>query len=166
VALTACNRQPEWYRVPEQRKPMALPAAPAISPVVNMNDPDAPDHFVKDISSGVEAATWRWTGKRPTVKILLTKTTGLKYVIDFAIAGVTLKQTGPVTVSFFVADRLLDKARYETEGNKHFEKPVDSDWLQTATETEVSAEVDREFVSPEDGTKLGLILTRIGFDRQ
>lgn len=166
VLLTACNRQPEWYPVPEQRKPISLPPPTPGSLIVNMNDPDAAGHFVRDISPALESETWRWTGKRPTVKILITQTTGLKYVIDFALAGMTLKQTGPVTVSFFVDDKLLDKVRYDTEGNKHFEKAVDPGWLQTGNETEISAELDKVFVAPGDKTVLGLILTRIGFAPQ
>lgn len=134
--------------------------------VVDMGEPEAADFIVKDISASAESGTWRWTGRRPTVKLLLTKTTGLKYVMDFAIAGVTLKQTGPVTISFFVADRLLDRVRYESEGDKHFEKPVDADWLQTAEETEVSAELDRMYVSPEDKVELGVILKKLGLSQQ
>src|SRR5450759_4658990 len=126
---------PESYPPPEQRAPLAIPQPPAGSMMVNMNDLDAPAHFVKDISEKLEGATWRWTQKRPTLKILLVKTRGLKFFTDFTIWEGTMKQTGPVTISFFVDDKLLDKVRYDTPGYKHFEKPVDPVWLQTATET-------------------------------
>lgn len=132
--------------------------------MINMNDPEAPSYFVNDISRSLEGNTWRWTGKRPTVKVLLPRTTGLKYVIDFVILAVVLKQTGPITVSFFIGDRLLDRVRYTSEGARHFEKPVNPEWLQTAKETEVSAEPDKLYVAPEDQTKLGLLLIRMGFE--
>ena len=39
-------------------------------------------------------------------------------------------------------------------------------WLHTSTETLVSEEIDKLYVSPEDGVKLGFILTNMGFARQ
>lgn len=130
--------------------------------MVNMSDPDAPDHFVRDIG-GLEASSWRWTQKRPTVKIPIPAAKALKYVIDFAIWDGTVKNHGPVTMSFFVGDKLLDKVLYRTPGVKHFEKPVDPAWIENLTETEISAEIDKVHVS-SDGGKLGFILTRMGFE--
>lgn len=135
------------------------------SMMVNMNDEDAESHFVKDIVLKLEGATWRWTAQRPTVKILLVKTHGLKFVTDFTLYEGCMKQTGPVTLSFWIGGHLLDKVRYDTPGYKHFEKAVDPEWLQTATETQVSEEIDKLYVDPEDGTKLGFILTKMGFER-
>jgi hypothetical protein len=157
---------PEWYPPPPQRQPLTIPEPPAGSMMVNMNDLDAPAHFVKDISSTLEGATWRWTQKRPTLKILLVKTQGLKFATDFTIWEGTLKQTGPVTISFFVDDKLLDNVRYDTPGYKHFEKPVDPAWLQTGTDTLVSAEIDKVYVDPGDKATLGFILTKMGFERR
>lgn len=45
-------------------------------------------------------------------------------LVDFTIAEATLKDTGPVTLTFFVNDRQLDKQTFRTEGARHFEKPV------------------------------------------
>lgn len=134
--------------------------------MVKMNDEDAPAHFVKDIGHKLEGGSWRWCEKRPTVKILLVKTQGLKFSTDFTIWEGCLKQTGPVSISFFIGDKLLDKVRYDTAGYKHFEKAVDDAWLQTADETLVAEEIDKVYVDPQDGTKLGFILTNLGFDRR
>jgi hypothetical protein len=166
VLLAGCNRLPEWYPPPEQRQPLTIPEPPPGSIAVKMNDTDAPEHFVKDISAKLEGTTWRWTQKRPTLKILLIKTRDLKFVADFTIWEGTMTQTGPVTISFFIDEKLLDKVRYDTPGYKHFEKPVDPAWLQTATETIVSAEIDKLYVDPADKATLGFILTRMGFERQ
>ena len=165
LSLCACQRLPESYPPPEQRHPIAGEDLAPASMMVNMNDPAAKSYFVKDIGSTLEGATWRWTGKRPTVKILLVKTAGLKLVVDFTLWEGNLKQTGPVTVSFFIGDRLLQKVRYEHAGYQHFETEVNPDWVQTAEETIVSAEIDKLFVAPEDGVTLGFILTKMGFER-
>lgn len=134
--------------------------------MVNMNDADAPSHIVSDVSPTLEGDTWRWTKQRPTLQVLLAKTGGLKFVTDFTVLEATLKQTGPVTISFYIGDKLLEKVRYDTPGFKHFEKPVEPGWLQTANDTTYSAQIDKLYVSPEDGAKLGFILTRMGFERQ
>ncbi len=134
--------------------------------MVNMNDDDAPLHFVRDISATLEGSTWRWTEKQPTIKVLLIKTAGLKYVVDFTLPDATMNQTGPVTISFILGDRLLDKVRYAKAGYQHFEKPVDPAWLQTVNDTVLSAEIDKLYKSPGDGKILGFILTRMGFERQ
>ena len=134
--------------------------------LVNMNDEDAKQHFVKDISDKLEGGSWRWTGKRPTVKILLVKTQGLKFTTDFTLWEGCLAQTGPVNISFFIGDKLLGKVHYDTPGHKHFVAPVDPGWLQTSTDILVSVEIDKVCNYPQDGTTLGFILSNIGFERQ
>lgn len=166
LAIIACDHAPESYPPPPQRDPLAIPEPAAGGILVNMNDADAPAHFVKDISERLEGATWRWTGKRPTLKILLVKTTGLKFTVDFTIWEGTMKQTGPVTISFFIDDNLLDTVHYDTPGYKHFEKPVKPEWLQTATDTVLAAEIDKLYVDPGDKKQLGFILTNMGFERR
>ena len=134
--------------------------------MVNMNDADAEAHFVQDIGLKLEGGQWRWAQRRPTVKILLVKTQGLKFTSDFTLYKDCMQQTGPVTITFRVGGHVLDQVRYQQPGYQHFEKPVDPGWLQTSTETLVSEEIDKLYVSPEDGVKLGFILTNMGFARQ
>ena len=136
------------------------------SMLVYMNDEDAPLHFVRDISSSLEGSTWRWTQKRPTLKVLLITTRGLKFVVDFTLPDATMKQTGPVTISFFLGDRLLDKIHYDKPGFQHYEKPIEPAWLQTVSETVMSADIDKMYKDPGDGATLGFILTRMGFERR
>jgi len=42
---------------------------------------------------------------------------------------------------------------------------VPADWLAADAESTISVDVDKLYVSPQDGKKFGLILTRIGFLR-
>lgn len=163
LPLSACKRAPEWYPPPEQQHPIVVLNPPPGTLLVDMGDPDVAEHIVSDINPSQDNTPWRWTQKRPTLKILLLETEGLKFVADFTIWEGTIKQTGPVTISFFIGDRLLDKIPYETPGFKHFEKPVNPDWIQTVTDTVIAAEIDKLYTSPSDGAKLGFIITRMGF---
>ena len=134
--------------------------------MVEMSDPDAQAHFVRDIVTTNEKVQWYWTAQRPTLRILAVETQNLKLVIDFSIWDVGFRQTGPVELSFFVNDRLLDKVRYDSPGPKHFEKPIPADWLKTDVESQVAISIDKLYTAPEDGAKFGIILSRAGFERR
>ncbi len=112
------------------------------------------------------AAGWSWTGKRPTVKIRLQGRKQVHYEMDFAVADATFKQTGPVTVTFFVNEHALESILYSKPGPQHYEKAVPLEWIKADTDNLVGAEVDKFFTSPDDGVKLGLILNRIGLTEQ
>ena len=133
--------------------------------MIEMSDPDAPSHFVKDIYTSSEPVQWYWTRQQPTLKILAVQADGLKLLVDLSIWEVAFKKTGPVELSFFVNGRLLDKVRYDSPGIKHFEKPIPRGWLATDVESTVSINIDKLWVSPEDGAKFGFILSKIGFTR-
>src|SRR5579863_4660726 len=120
--LCGCGNLPEPYAPPAQRP---LFEAPPEGPrILNMSDADAEIHFVNDVSPELEGSTWRWTGKRPTIRLRTGSNPKLAYSIDFAIAGATFEHTGPVTLSLFVNDRLLDRIHYASPGRRRIEKPV------------------------------------------
>jgi hypothetical protein len=57
---------------------------------------------------------------------------------------------------------VLGSVRYPASGEQHFEKPVPPEWVDPAKDTLVAASIDKVWVAPADGAKLGFILTRIG----
>jgi hypothetical protein len=161
VFLNACQKMPETYAPPEQRKPIENFRPYHITRVVDMSDGDADSHIVRDILPA-GGGPWRWAGQRPAVHVTLRQVENLIYIIDFSIADATFKVTGPVTLKFFVNDHLLDSMAYSSPGTYHFEKPVPSNWVEAGKEATLSAEVDKVWVAPDDGAKLGFVLTRIG----
>jgi hypothetical protein len=163
VTLLGCVDYPETYAPPVQRKAMAGPDTSGIGYFVTMTDPNATAYFVSGIYETLEGNSFRWTGQRPTLRFVLTTVKHLKFVMDFGTSDATMAQTGPLTISYYVNGRLLDKVRYDTAGAHHFEKAVDPSWLEAGGDTLVSAELDKVWVSPEDGGKLGITLSRAGF---
>lgn len=158
---SACRNMPGPFAPPVQRQPLADFRPYRMTAIVDMSDTDAQAHFVQDITS-LQASTWRWTGKRPTVRVQMRSAENLRYTIDFALAETTLLSTGPVTVSFLVNDHVLDRVRYKRAGNQHFEKPIPAGWVTAGQDVMVGAEVDKVWTPPEGGTKLGMILVRMG----
>jgi hypothetical protein len=157
LTLCACDRAPISYPPPEQRPAVELP----LSMVLEMKDPEAAIHYVKDFKPG--DGWWRWTLQQPTVKILAYAAQNVSMVADFALYEPALKQTGPVELSFFVNDHLLDKVRYTTSGQHHFEKPVPATWMRTDVESTLSIAIDKLYTAPPDGEKFGFILSSLGF---
>jgi hypothetical protein len=165
AALCSCERYPDSYPPPQQRHPTEGMNPDAASMLVEMSSPDASAHFVKDIYPGSPGDLWRWTNQNPSLRILAVTTQNLKLTADFALWDQAFKQTGPVEITFLVNGRALDKIRYTSPGQKHFEKPVPSDWLTTDVESIVSMSIDKLYVAPADGVKFGFILAGIGFVR-
>ena len=152
---------PEPYAPPVQRQPFEDARPHHIARIVAMADADAAAHFVRDIPPG-EAAAWRWTNQNPAVRVLMKTTQGLRYTLDFTVPEVTFKQTGPVALTFRVNGHVLDTVKYTAFGEYHFEKAVPPEWVDTQKEALLEASIDKVFVAPGDGAKLGFILTRIG----
>ncbi len=131
--------------------------------LVTMSDADAQLHFVKDIDPEPPAGTvWRWAGPEAMLKVLALTTQNVKLSVDFNLWPTAFEQTGPVELTFLVNEHQLDKVRYKTPGDKHFLKPIPSDWLATDIESTISISIDKLFVG-EDGKKFGFILSSAGF---
>jgi hypothetical protein len=164
VFLYACQNMPAPYAPPEQRQPFETFAPYRINRVIDMADGDADNYTVQDILK--TGGTWRWTGKHPEARVFMRANQGLHYIVDLTIAGATFKDTGPVTVSFFVNGRLLDKETYGVAGSQHFDEPVPEEWVQAGKDAVVGAEIDKPWISPADGVALGFILNRIGLRQE
>jgi hypothetical protein len=165
VILSGCGNLVESYAPPPQRPVFEAPSSGVR--VLNMADADAETHFVQDISPALEADTWRWTGKRPAIRMFPGTTQRLSYVMDLAIPVATFTQTGPVTVSFFVNDHLLDRVRYSAPGRRRFEKAVPGEWLDANGYAILNAEIDKLWIPPERGAKpLGFILVSLGLEQK
>ncbi len=162
LVLSSCRAIPDSYPPPMQREPLPEAQAEPIGSLVVMSDANAGDYIVKDVGS-LEAGAWRWGQRRPELRFRLNKTTGQRFVMDFAVAEATFKETGPVTASFFINGHLLDKVRYAEPGEKHFEKAVPANWLRTDDYNVVVIESQPYWTSPTDGVILTFTLTRAGF---
>jgi len=165
AGLSGCQSAPVAFAPPEQRPHFEeWQEQPDLTTLVDVGDASgrARFHIVQDIDQTVNPGGWSWTGRRPTVKIRLGDNTNLKFTMDFAVAAQTFKDTGPVTLSFFVNDHLLDRVRYANPGQKHFEKPVPRQWLTSGMELTLATEIDKVWVSKDDGTRFGFILVRMG----
>jgi hypothetical protein len=152
---------PGPFAPPVQRQPLEDFHPYRMSAIIDMSDEDSKTHFVQDLTS-YAAPTWRWTGQHPRLRLRMRSTENLRYTIDFSITDGMLRNTGPLTVSFLVNDRVLDQVRYARDGVQHFEKPVPAGWVTPDQDITVGADIDKSWIPPDGGPKFGIILTRIG----
>ena len=165
VTLTGCISQPQLYAPPIQREPMLDGKAPTPpKDMVRMSDGDTDSYIVQDIPKG-STDPWRWTGKRPTVRLFVAEPGGRKLVVDYTIAEATFKDTGPVALTFFINDKPLDTVKETRSGVKHFEKPVPAAMFKPNAGNIFAIEIDKVWIAPADGAHLGFMLSGVGLIR-
>jgi hypothetical protein len=160
VLLAAgCNTAQDGWAPPVRRNPLSF--TPRKGHVVNMNDPYAMAYVVQDVRDLLEAGAWRWTSRRPELRIYLDDVGGLKFTADFTVPESGFRRTGPVTISFLINGKLLDRVKCDQPGDRHFEKAVPESWLRARWLNFVTMEPDKTWSDAK--FTYGFILARAGF---
>jgi len=128
--------------------------------------PDQDPYFVRDVIKGAPDANDYWTREAPELKFLLKPNIDYIYVLRFYLPGQTFEKTGPVTITYFINDHLLESARYDSPEQHEYRKPVPSEWLHPGEFTVVKMVVSIPYIDPKDGTKYGFLLQSAGFERR
>jgi hypothetical protein len=161
--LVGCRNIPDFYTPPVQRKPPSGTGSSPLGHLVDMSDPNADAYIVGDVDDGLEMGSGRWTRKRPELRFFLGSVEHLNFKADLSIAETTLRDTGPVAISIFINENLLDTMKCSGAGEKHFDRPVPAKFLRAGSVNFAALEIDKLWVSKNAGAELGFILTRAGF---
>ena len=156
-----CNRLPESYPPPEQRKALIVPAS-TLSYFVSMEDPNADVYLVRGFAAR-DAGTWRWALDHPVLRFLVPAAPRLRFEMDFSLPERTFRETGAVTLTFRINGEVLDRHRCETSGQQHYSHEVPEALIRANAVNLVSIDPDPVWVSKADGSHLGFILARAGF---
>jgi hypothetical protein len=160
VLLAAgCNTAQDGWAPPVRRNPLSF--TPRKGHVVNMNDPYAMAYVVQDVRDLLEAGAWRWTSRRPELRIYLDDVGGLKFTADFTVPESGFRRTGLVTISFLINGKLLDRVKCDQPGDRQFEKAVPESWLRARWLNFVTMEPDKTWSDAK--FTYGFILARAGF---
>ena len=82
--LCGCGNLPEPYSPPAQRPFFEAPPKPYVYSIWRM--PASRASSSRIFRRTLQGNTWRWTGKRPTIRLHLNTNQKLMYSMDFAIA--------------------------------------------------------------------------------
>ena len=163
AALAGCVKIPDSYAPPMQRKPMDTIEPSTSKFFLRMSDATASNNIIGDINESIECSSWRWTKRKPTMRFQLKRVKDQVFKADLSIADQTIKDTGPVTITFVVNDHELARVTYTKAGHQPFEKAVPAEWLHAVGDNIVSMEIDKMWTAPADGVELGYILASAGF---
>ena len=161
LCLSGCAEAPDGFPLPAQRAPLPEFRSYRQAYVVDMVDAEAEQHIVSDIF-GPPGAKWRWTGKRPTLRIAFGEKLSLDFMMDLVFADLALKDTGPVTVTFHINGHTLASVVYSQSGEHHFEKAIPEEWLERGKEAVLSAEIDKMWREPGRDIDFGMIVESAG----
>jgi hypothetical protein len=159
---TGCTRLPESFPPPPQQTPLTVPHTGELGFFLSMTDPNADAYLVKDVADH-GPGTWRWVFDHPVLRFFIPDLPRLKFAMDFAIPERTLRDTGPVTLTFTVNGHLLDRLRCEQPGEQHYTHDVPPAMLRANALNLVGIDPDPVWVSKADGGRLAFILSRAGF---
>jgi hypothetical protein len=144
--------------LPPQRRSYSGPEPGAFGEFARVADPHCDGNFVRGFRP---SGRWAWTARRAEMQFMV-ESGARKFNADIYLAGKTLKETGPVTISFYVNGRLLGAMRCDGAREFVFEKAVPKGWIDPARPVAVTLETDKAWVSP-DGTEYGFLLVSAGF---
>jgi len=158
----SCGSQPRAFAIPPQRSNADLgPDPDGVMAFVRMDEPQAPEYLVHDISP--DPGFRRWAFVHPELRFRVNQTSGLTFSADFAVPEVTFKVTGPVTVSYSVNGEKLGAVRCDHWGDYEIRKPVPDGLIQPGKYIRVTFDANPRWVSPEDGAQLSFMLRSAGF---
>lgn len=165
LLLCGCRSWPDSYPPPEQIPAAALPPPNGAPAFIELQGHDGDAHIVRDVAVGDSDAPWRWTGRRPLLKLRVEGTVGLKFFADYAVPEIGFQHTGPVAITFWVNSWAFKTIHVIKPGRFRFEQPVWDFWLNAGEENTVGADIDKVWTDQQNGRKNGFILHAIGFIR-
>lgn len=166
--LTGCARAPEslamppQYAMPSGAEP-AVTSLPNARPMLSMSDADIDAHILRDVMPAASGEPARWTNAQPAFRIVLNEVDGLEFYIHFFLPEPTFQVTGPVRLAVTINGAAVATPEFRSEGDHEFQCAIPAGLLKSGRPATVSLEVRPPYRSPQDGSKLGILLFAIGF---
>lgn len=161
LIMAGCARQPAspaLVPLPPQRQLVPAIDLPYERDFLFMSEARASARIVRDIAGeGIE----RWTGPHPAMRFPIAEPGPYLAEIRFRASQNTLKDTGPITLTLLLDGRPLASLRVSGDNAQTLSAPVSI----SQPSTELSFTIDKPWVSPADGARLGVLLKAMGFRR-
>ena len=162
----SCTPVPQWYPVPYQRVLTAGADPAGLGEFFSFSQRAAQEYVVADILEGSPNDFWRWTNQYPTLRFFLLEPHDWTFQVNFVLAESTFQITGPVALRVLLNGRELGRANALGQGRHEKSWAVPPALIKPKAENIVRLELDKVFVAPGDGARLGMILEAAGFKKQ
>ena len=164
IALSSCTEAPEYLRLPRQYAPTAQDDFIPDAPMLVMGPTVIPED---DTTNGILSndSDWPWSNEHPRFRCFVRDGGPWQFAMQFAVAGVTLKDTGPITISVSINDALFSKFVVSSDGRAEYVRDVPTGLLARGA-VHVGLTIQPFWTSPTDGQRLGILIHSIGFRRR
>lgn len=163
LLLSACSRESPFAPIPPQAPPVVAPDPPSFPCLFSMTETRADQFIVTGIPLGLGAGAHRWTNESPAVHCTIPSPGPWNIAMDFILAGVTLRATGPITITFTVDGHELKRLRLDKSGPYQFRASLPPELATPGQDRVFQASIDKPYIAPADGTKLGVLVSAMGF---
>ena len=165
VLLSGCAPLPEFYRVPEQRNAKDGPEPEPMGAMLSFSNSRASEYILGGFLASAPDQLWRWASASPTVRVRVSDTAKLRMRLNFAFPDESHGPLLPITVRYFVNDKLLDTVVYKKAGVLEYKKAVPAEWLVTNADNVLRWEISPIYVAKADGVKLSMIVSEVGLEK-
>jgi hypothetical protein len=161
LLLPGCGKLPETFPAPAQRAPLEAATSGGPGHFVAMSDANAGAYIVQGFRAASEGS-WRWAHEHPVLRFYLPQLERATFTMAFALPEQTFRLTGPVTLTFSINGRVLDRARYDQSGEQQYTHMVPREFLKPDSINLVAIDPDKT-AAPNPGERLAFVLVRAGF---
>ncbi len=165
LVLYACGPAVPWYPPPVQYHFDPNTEPRVVGAVAAMDDPQVENYILSGVLPGERGSPWRWANEKAELRFQLGELKPTKFFVDYVIPDSTFKLTGPVKVSVSIDGKPAGTADVRAQGQQHLTMAVDASKFDPVTAIVVRIEVDKFYQSEHDGTRLGFMLQRAGFEQ-
>lgn len=125
--------------------------------------PGVRTHMLRDIMDGRETDSQFWTFEHPAFLFDVNNRTRLRFQLHLRLPAATYKIVGPVRLTVWVNTHQLGDELYTLPEDHTFDHAVPAEWLRPDGLTVVETKLDKYFIAPDDGQKLGYLFVAGGF---
>ncbi|MBL0155692.1 MAG: hypothetical protein IPP47_01075 [Bryobacterales bacterium] len=163
LTLAACSRESPFTPIPPQAQPVTALDPPSVPCLFSMTETRADQFIVTGIPLGLGAGANRWTNEGPAVHCALPTPGPWLIAMDFILADVTFRATGPITITFTVDGHELKRLRLDKPGPYQFRAPLPPELATPGKDRVLQASIDKPYIAAGDGNKLGVLVSAMGF---
>jgi hypothetical protein len=140
-----------------------LPDTSKLGPWVELHGPTQGEHLLHDFATPSGGDEHVWTYERPVLVFAVPKRSGVKFKMEFQLAGATLKETGPVAITFWLNGTPLVTKTYDAAGMYDMEQDVPSKLLRDDSIAIVETTQNKYYFAEGDGQRLSYLFHAAGF---
>lgn len=163
--VCGCASGPGWYAPPAQYvfDPNAEPRL--VGSIALMDDAFVENYILSGVLAGDKGSPWRWANDKAELRFQLGELKPVRFIVDFVIPHSTFEITGPVKMALSLNGKQVATMPVDKPGQQHWIVPVEAGQFDPVTPVVAKIEVNKFYQSEHDGTKLGFMLQRAGFEQ-